>query len=118
MILFALSNEDPGYTLARVAKPELDPFAFRLRGCLIFIIREFIGGHRGGQGRAASSRSESEEAVDKSNEAHLKAHQSAPSPLSILSLYLAAQLIDTRLITEIRRRERCSRLGSLRSRRE
>lgn len=38
--------------------------------------------------------------VDKSSGAHLKAHQTpSPSPL-------ASQLIDTRLITEIRRRER------------
>jgi len=102
---------------ARTARFELDPSAFRFRGSsLIFIIRELMSDHRGDQGRAASSRSVSEEAVDKSNETHLKAHQSALP--SILSLCLAAELIDMRLITEIRRRERRSRLGSLRSLRE
>lgn len=51
--------------------------------------------------------SKSEEAVDKSSRAHLKAHQSVHSSFPL------AQLIDMHLIIEIRRRERRSRLGSL-----
>lgn len=59
---------------------------------------------------AVSNRSKSEEAVDKSSGAHLKAHQSVHL---LSSSHHEAQLIDMRLITEIRRRERRSRLGSL-----
>ena len=62
----------------------------------------------------------SKEEVDKSSRAHLKAHQTPRSrillrlPLSLSlslsfarSLFLSRHLIDMRLITEIRRRERC-----------
>lgn len=48
-------------------------------------------------------RAKSKEEVDKSSRAHLKAHQ---SPFQPPSTSPSSHLIDMRLITEIRRRER------------